>query len=77
MKLVDAKATQSADLGSTFISHNQVTIDFNSKDLSLFSQMWHGIDCYGTKNQYTEEQIETLRELFGNILKNVSYYDLV
>lgn len=71
MKLVDAKTTQSADLGSTFISHKQVTIDLNSEDLkNLYSLKLSSKDM-------TLAQFFVLSDLLGHILEGVSNYDLV
>tara|TARA_Y100000004_G_C8583113_1_gene273246 strand:+ start:218 stop:433 length:216 start_codon:yes stop_codon:yes gene_type:complete len=71
MKLVDAKTTQSADLGSTFISHKQVTIDLNGEDLkNLYSLKLSSKDM-------TLAQFFVLSDLLGHILEGVSNYDLV
>ena len=71
MKLVDAKTTQSADLGSTFISHKQVTIDLTGEDLkNLYSLKLSSKDI-------TPAQFFVLSDLLGHILEGVSNYDLV
>jgi hypothetical protein len=72
MELVESHTRQDADLGGTFISEKEVTLNFKGDDLKYLHDIYHGTRC-----QYTEEQIETLNELLGHILENVSRYDLI
>jgi|TARA_R100000234_G_C4981111_1_gene170918 hypothetical protein len=72
MELVESHTRQDADLGGTFISEKEVTLNFKGDDLKYLHEMYHG-----TRSEYTEEQIETLNELLGHILEGVSNYDLV
>ena len=79
MKLVDAKTTQSADLGSTFISHKQVTIDLTGEDLKkLHSLKSTWMTQYPlSSNEMEPAQFFVLSDLLGHILEGVSNYDLV
>ena len=79
MELVESHTRQDADLGGTFISEKEVTLNFKGDDLKYLHEMYHGtrLLILKSKSEYTEEQIETLNELLGHILEGVSNYDLV
>ena len=69
MEVVNSKTIQSADLGSTFISHKEVAIRFNNEDLKKLLNV--DMRLLGS------DQIETLLELVECVTEGVSDYDLV
>lgn len=76
MKVVNSKTIQSADLGSTFISHKEVTISFNNEDLKKLLNV--DMRLVGDFNHILgSDQIETLLELVECVTEEVSDYDLV
>lgn len=79
MELVKSHTRQDADLGGTFISHKEVTINFNGDELKNLHNIFHSIDLELVKKMgvWDEEQIESLNQLLGHILEGVSNYDLV
>ena len=79
MELVESHTRQDADLGATFISHKEVTINFNGDELKklLAIQMVQKENTGETKCILDEDEFETLGELLGHILEGISNYDLV
>ena len=69
MELVESHTRQDADLGGTFISEKEVTLNFKGDDLKYLHDIYHG-----TSREYTEEEIETLNELLGHILEGCLLY---
>tara|TARA_R100000008_G_scaffold44245_1_gene25715 strand:- start:1713 stop:1952 length:240 start_codon:yes stop_codon:yes gene_type:complete len=79
MELVESITSQDADLGSTFISSKEVTINFKAEDLKnlLAIQMIQRENIGETKQVLDEEEFDTLVELLDIILEGVTNYDLV
>lgn len=77
MELIESQTRQDADLGGTFISHKEVTINFNNDDLRNLYYIKNCMSNLDSDLDWDEEQTQALNDLLAYILENVSSYDLV
>jgi len=79
MELVESITSQDADLGGTFISSKEVTINLKAEDLKnlLAIKTVQRENIGETKQVLDDEEFDTLVELLDIILDGVTNYDLV
>ena len=77
MELIESQTRQDADLGGTFISHKEVTINFNNDDLRNLYYIKNCMSISDSNSDWDEDQTQVLNDLLVYILENVSSYDLV